>query len=76
VRGKARKARDFAVTGCMKYAAVRNHDWLYITEAPDGSPALYDLKRDPAEQKNLFKRRKRKAGEMEDLLKGYVEEHS
>ncbi len=76
IRGEARKVRGYAVTGCQQFAAIRNLSWLYITEAPDGKPALYDLKRDPEEKKNLFGQEKRKASQMADLLEKYAGEHS
>ncbi len=76
IRGKARKAREFAVTGCQQFAAIRNRSWLYITEAPEGSPALYDLKRDPLEQINLFGREKDKAKHTAKLLQRFIDESS
>jgi len=76
IRGKARKVRNYAVTGCQQFAAIRNLTSLYITEAPDGKPALYDLKRDPEEKKNLFRRDKRRAGQMAKLLAKHIEENS
>lgn len=47
--------RAYAITGWSDHAAVRSRDWNYIVnvERPDDNPRLFDLRADPAEQRNL-----------------------
>jgi arylsulfatase A-like enzyme len=53
---QAREGRDYAITGWGDYAAVRSRDWNYIVnfERPDDNPCLFDLRTDPAEQRNVL----------------------
>lgn len=58
VTGNKKKLRDHAVTGYGNFAAVHNHEWHYFQnfkgKNPGFGPALFDLKKDPGEEKNVI----------------------
>ena len=65
--GQTRTHREFLVSGLNKWEMVWNGRHKFIRGFEE-QPQLYDLTADPSESKNIVKRDKRMATEMEALL--------
>jgi arylsulfatase A-like enzyme len=71
---RAREGRDYAITGWGDWAAVRSKDWNYIVnfERPDENPRLFDLRADPAEQRNVISEHPQVAAEYRRRLERFL----
>jgi arylsulfatase A-like enzyme len=72
--GQTDKIRDYAYMGYFKRTwRVSDHTWSFTLSLEKGRPnELYNLKEDPAEQKNLVNEEKQKAAELELELRRFV----
>lgn len=77
VTGKKRKHRDYITSGYQRYSCVQDDNWLFITGPPEREDErLYNLKRDPKQQRNVARRHPRVVALMKSRLSkdsgGYV----
>ncbi len=72
VTGSKKKLRDHAVTGYGNFGSVHNHKWHYFQKLwgdnPGLGPALHDLEKDFAEEKNVLEKNPGVVAEMKRIL--------
>ena len=72
VYGAGKELRDSVVTGYGNFGSVHTHKWHYFqnvwADDPGLGPALYDLEKDYAEEKNVVEKHPEVVTEMKGIL--------